>query len=354
MRLCHLQNLAESLVFQNLNSQKIHQASTRTSSRLSGIHVGSRGRFLSNIRGDCLDSPKRSYRTTKCSGLRRLARQLPREPREPRARQPWSRRRLGLLAVLLGWDGQVGVLIATYISDLIMAFWFFRDETFQDTFPLYIITSPWKVRPARDAEPRAHLHREGEAPLRWALHGIHNIHGDQILYASFSILPCQFKHIMRHTTFMVTKSSIEVIQKPGNLHKIWVPLKVLNSLEPNWGDHIGVAVMLAPVAYIDHTTSPIRSCIGQCKNAVSSQFHFSQLCQISGWSQSTPSCSSGSPTTWDLPSFFPPLGFSTSWPTTAAGTMYVICFVLWFLPVYIKLEIACIHVSKFLWLILVF
>jgi len=33
---------------------------------------------------------------------------------------------------------------------------------------------------------------------------------------------------------------------------------VLNSLEPNWGDHIGVAVLLAPVAYIDHTTSPIR------------------------------------------------------------------------------------------------
>ena len=35
--------------------------------------------------------------------------------------------------------------------------------------------------------------------------------------------------------------------------------------------------MLAPVAYIDHTTSPIRSCICQCKNAVSLQFHFSQL-----------------------------------------------------------------------------
>ena len=76
---------------------------------------------------------------------------------------------------------------------------------------------------------------------------------------------------------MVTKSSIEVVQKPGNLHKIWVPLQVLNSLEPNWGDHIGVAVMLAPVAYIDHTTSPIRSCICQCKNAVSLQFHFYQL-----------------------------------------------------------------------------
>ena len=88
---------------------------------------------------------------------------------------------------------------------------------------------------------------------------------------------CQFKHIMRHTTFMVTQSSVEVIQKPGNLHKIWVPLQVLNSLEPNWGDHIGVAVMLAPVAYIDHTTSPIRSCICQCKNAVSLQFHFYQL-----------------------------------------------------------------------------
>ena len=72
---------------------------------------------------------------------------------------------------------------------------------------------------------------------------------------------CQYKHIMRHATFMVTKSSKEVIQKPDNLHKIWVPLQVLNSLEPNWGDHIGVAVLLAPVAYIDHTTSPIRSCI---------------------------------------------------------------------------------------------
>ena len=53
--------------------------------------------------------------------------------------------------------------------------------------------------------------------------------------------------------------------------------------------------------------------------------------QTSGWSQSTPSCSSGSPTTWDLRSFFPQLGFSTSWPTTAAGTMYLICFVIFFL-----------------------
>ena len=44
--------------------------------------------FVSNIRGDYFDSPKRSYNATKCSGLRRLARQLPREPREPRARQP--------------------------------------------------------------------------------------------------------------------------------------------------------------------------------------------------------------------------------------------------------------------------
>ena len=31
---------------------------------------------------------------------------------------------------------------------------------------------------------------------------------------------CQFKHIMRHATLMVTKSSKEVIQKPDNLHKI--------------------------------------------------------------------------------------------------------------------------------------
>lgn len=33
---------------------------------------------------------------------------------------------------------------------------------------------------------------------------------------------------------------------------------VLNSLEPSWGDRVGVAVMLAPVAYVHHTTSPIR------------------------------------------------------------------------------------------------
>ena len=82
-----------------------------------------------------------------------------------------------------------------------MAFWFFWDETFKDIFPfykIYIITSPWKVRPARDAEPRAHLHREGEAPLRWSLHGIHNIYGDQILYASFSILPSQCVPILTH------------------------------------------------------------------------------------------------------------------------------------------------------------
>ena len=37
---------------------------------------------------------------------------------------------------------------------------------------------------------------------------------------------------------------------------------VMNSLDPTWSDRVELAVMLAPVAYVDHMTSPIAVSLG--------------------------------------------------------------------------------------------